>query len=335
MFQRFGENEFPFHYLLSINYGQCRFCKFSAGTMSTNADVLRLQNHYSTHHPIIFHERFWYQKISDQEGDILIAKFGIDDCNIDDCHFSREDRRKDKLNKYTTPHMKIRLVKSHAVCFPDYLTEEDIEKNGLFSCLDHGDGVVDKMVELFKKFGLMYMWKMGQDNMKLRYKRLPPALINKIKAQKLYPQVIKTTCGQLPTQKNKKTTLHSMANTVQFLKQKIEKLKKRNAQLEAQNKNATCSVGNMAITHVQSLIAINYGEGTSAMDMSMPPPSKKQKTNPTTEQPQSDVKMTHNTKKNTRRILTADQLKYACELCDKKFGHKHTLVRHQTAKHSQ
>ena len=215
--------------------------------MTTNADVLRLQNHYSTQHPMTFHEGFWYQKISDEEGDILIAKFGIDDCNMDDCHFSREDRRKEKQNKYTTPHMKIRLVKSHAVCFQDYLTEEDIEKNGLFSCLHHGDGVVDEMIDLFQKFGLMYMWKMGQDNMKLRYKHLPPALINKIKANKLFPQVIKTTCAQLPTQKNKKTALNSMANTVQFLKRKVAKLNKRNAELEEQNNNAVCSVCYIAI----------------------------------------------------------------------------------------
>ena len=43
---RFAENEFPFTYLLSINNGQCRFCDYSAGTMSTNQDIIRIQNQY-------------------------------------------------------------------------------------------------------------------------------------------------------------------------------------------------------------------------------------------------------------------------------------------------
>ena len=56
LFQRLGENEFPFAYLVSINHGDCRLCDYSAGTMSTNQDVKRLQNHYLATHPMSFEE---------------------------------------------------------------------------------------------------------------------------------------------------------------------------------------------------------------------------------------------------------------------------------------
>ena len=77
MFQRIQNCEYPFDYLLSINDGKCRYCDFNGGTMKTNPDVNRLQNHYMEEHPVTQHEGHWTQKMSDQDGEKTIAIFGL------------------------------------------------------------------------------------------------------------------------------------------------------------------------------------------------------------------------------------------------------------------
>ena len=97
MFARFSASEFPFSYLLSINYGNCRFCNFEGGDMTTQAKIVELQNHYLANHPVTKHQHYWTQQMSGNPADFIkIAKFGIDDCNQDDCSFSRGDRNKQK-----------------------------------------------------------------------------------------------------------------------------------------------------------------------------------------------------------------------------------------------
>ena len=181
MFLRIGGSEFPFTYLLSINNGMCRLCNWNGGTMVTIVDVQRLQHHYFREHPVTKNQGSWTQKISDQDGEMTIALFGSDDCDQDDCSFSRDERVKIKINKPFLSKMRIHLVTTHASFYANEITEEDIIENKLFLCIDHGNGQIEEMTELYSNFGIMYMFPFGMKNPKIRLKNLPVALANKIR----------------------------------------------------------------------------------------------------------------------------------------------------------
>ena len=250
MFPRINNIEFPFNYLLSINFGECRLCDYNGGTMDTIPDIYRLQHHYSEQHPVTKHLDSWTQKISDQLGEKTIAIFHPDRCNQDDCKAMRLERKQvEQQQNGQFPQqfeykMKVCMVKSHASFFPGQLDEQDLEQFKIFFCIDHFNGVVIDMINLFGNFGLMYMFQIGMDNPKLRQKYLPLALIRSIKAKGMVPKNINvtTTCASLPNPEDKETAIAALSALVRNLQRKNLKLKTINIQL--QRGGATNSINN-------------------------------------------------------------------------------------------
>ena len=250
MFPRINNIEFPFNYLLSINFGECRLCDYNGGTMDTIPDIYRLQHHYSEQHPVTKHLDSWTQKISDQLGEKTIAIFHPDRCNQDDCKAMRLERKQvEQQQNGQFPQqfeykMKVCMVKSHASFFPGQLDEPDLEQFEIFFCIDHFNGVVIDMINLFGNFGLMYMFQIGMDNPKLRQKYLPLALIRSIKAKGMVPKNINvtTTCASLPNPEDKETAIAALSALVRNLQRKNLKLKTINIQL--QRGGATNSINN-------------------------------------------------------------------------------------------
>ena len=242
MFQRIQNCEYPFDYLLSINDGKCRYCDFNGGTIKTNPDVNRLQNHYMEEHPVTQHEGHWTQKISDQEGEKTIAIFGLDTCNQDDCGSMRKERKhyNSNSNQPFTPKMKICLVKTHATFYPNELNEQDTVDYQIFVCIDHFNGTVEQMTDLYLNYGIMYMFRMGMDHPRMRYVGLPTALRNSIAARRICPKftTINTTCGNLPTAAERVTVYVTLTARIRQLEKKNKTLKTINMELQqAANNN--------------------------------------------------------------------------------------------------